>query len=188
MVTYFMVLSFPLALLILYVLLTNVIKTLRGNYASKKIIQYIVYVMEIYMAIYIGISFISFIENGNFIFWESGENFFTYFQRGLASYTTYSILVISMLKLSASSDQDGNLAYKKLLKVILYRLENNEYGGRLLPLMPSFLPPFADKCTTLCGAFYHFQKTGETSIFVVSPVFHYCFYKRALLSSCSFSC
>ncbi|MFD2706767.1 hypothetical protein [Salibacterium lacus] len=36
----------------------------------------------------------------------------------------------------------------------------DEYGGRLLPLMPSFLPPFADKCTTLCDSFYHSSKNG----------------------------
>lgn len=35
-----------------------------------------------------------------------------------------------------------------------------EYGGQFLPPMQSFLPPFANKCTTLCGASYHFLKNG----------------------------
>lgn len=90
------------------------------TYKGQRYKQFLLYFSEMYMAIMMGISFLTFIEQGDFVFWNSGETFFDYFQRGLASYTVYQIFVIVILQ--TASEKDSLLANKKLVRTLINKL------------------------------------------------------------------
>lgn len=84
-----------------------------------------IYFIEMYIVIFVGISTITYFESDSFIFWKTNESFFEYFQRGLAIFSTYQLFVFATLKLSISADKDSYLAYKRILKYTLHYIEND---------------------------------------------------------------
>src|SRR5690625_5242921 len=85
-----------------------------------------IYFIEMYVLIFIGISAITYFDTDSFIFCRSNESFFEYFQRGLAVFSTYQLFVFATLKLSVSADKDSYLAYKKALNYTLHYIDNNK--------------------------------------------------------------
>lgn len=125
MTQWIILLFLPLMFLIVLVVVGNRIFTKKTKYGFQKIKQFMVYFIEMYTVIYIGISAITYFESGLFIFWLSNESFFEYFQRGLAVYSVYQLFVFATLKLSIAADQDSYMAYKKALIMVLHHLDND---------------------------------------------------------------
>lgn len=108
--------------MVIVVVIGNRIFPKKTKYGFQKFKQFMLYFIEMYTIIFIGISAITYFESGTYIFWQSDDSFFDYFQSGLAVYSTYQLFVFATLKLSVAADQDSYLAYKKILKVLLHNL------------------------------------------------------------------
>src|SRR5699024_2718589 len=126
MIKWVILLLLPLFLLVVIVSIGNKVFTTRTKYVFQKFKQFMIYFIEMYVIIFIGISAITYFETDSFIFWRSNESFFDYFQRGLAFFSTYQLFVFATLKLSVSADKDSYLAYKKALNYTLHYIDNNK--------------------------------------------------------------
>lgn len=126
MKSWIFLLFLPILLLLIIVVIGNLIFTKRTKYAFQKFKQFMVYFIEMYVVIFIGISAITYFEKDSFLFWQSNESFFEYFQRGLAIFSTYQLFVFATLKLSVSADKDSYLTYKNVLNYTLHCIDNNQ--------------------------------------------------------------
>lgn len=116
----------PFLFLFAISILVNVVSKGNITYGIQKLRQFLAYFSEMNFFMILGVSLLTKYESGHFYFWKSEDTFFELFQRGLASYTVYQILIFVLLHLSAAADKDSLMAFKANLKHVILKMENSQ--------------------------------------------------------------
>src|SRR5690625_5631404 len=100
MIKWVILLLLPLFLLVVIVSIGNKVFTTRTKYVFQKFKQFMIYFIEMYVIIFIGISAITYFDTDSFIFWRSNESFFEYFLRCFSVFCTFVLFVFVMVMIT----------------------------------------------------------------------------------------